>query len=148
MPETVHLLQWRTKILKCAHCLSSAYIVDCAPLYTYIPKIIPKYNKNIPCPAKDEYEIQLISKNESFIKRMKCWALEFPGKQNSSTKETYGFESKKCHPVVKELFIFKDGLIKKLNIGKVKLLLPCISGSYIEIKIKLNFYFHTSFWCL
>ena len=24
----------------------------------------------------------------------------------------------------------------------------CISDSYIEIKIKLNFYFHTSLWCL
>ena len=25
---------------------------------------------------------------------------------------------------------------------------PCISKSCIEIKIKLNFYFHTSLWCL
>ena len=25
---------------------------------------------------------------------------------------------------------------------------PCISESCIEIKIKLNFYFHTSLWCL
>ena len=25
---------------------------------------------------------------------------------------------------------------------------PCISESYIEIKIKLNFYFHASLWCL
>ena len=25
---------------------------------------------------------------------------------------------------------------------------PCISESYNEIKIKLNFYFHTSLWCL
>ena len=25
---------------------------------------------------------------------------------------------------------------------------PCISESRIEIKIKLNFYFHTSLWCL
>ena len=24
----------------------------------------------------------------------------------------------------------------------------CISGSSIEIKIKLNFHFHTSLWCL
>ena len=24
---------------------------------------------------------------------------------------------------------------------------PCISQSYTEIKIKLNFYFHTSLWC-
>ena len=26
--------------------------------------------------------------------------------------------------------------------------LPCISESCIEMKIKLNFYFHTSLWCL
>ena len=25
---------------------------------------------------------------------------------------------------------------------------PCTSESCIEIKIKLNFYFHTSLWCL
>ena len=25
---------------------------------------------------------------------------------------------------------------------------PCISESCIEIKIKLDFYFHTSFWCI
>ena len=25
---------------------------------------------------------------------------------------------------------------------------PCISESCIEIKVKLNFYFHTSLWCL
>ena len=25
---------------------------------------------------------------------------------------------------------------------------PCISESYNETKIKLNFYFHTSLWCL
>ena len=25
---------------------------------------------------------------------------------------------------------------------------PCISGSCIDIKINLNFYFHTSLWCL
>ena len=25
---------------------------------------------------------------------------------------------------------------------------PCISKSYVKIKVKLNFYFHTSLWCL
>ena len=25
---------------------------------------------------------------------------------------------------------------------------PCITESWIEIKTELNFYFHTSFWCL
>ena len=31
---------------------------------------------------------------------------------------------------------------------KLTLNVPCISESCIEIKIKLNFYFHTSLWCL
>ena len=30
----------------------------------------------------------------------------------------------------------------------LNLLAPCISESCIEIKINLNFYFHTSLWCL
>ena len=35
-------------------------------------------------------------------------------------------------------------LIRKL----LTLPVPCISESCIEIKIKLNFYFRTSLWCL
>ena len=31
---------------------------------------------------------------------------------------------------------------------KLTLNVPCISESCIEIKIKLNFYFHTYLWCL
>ena len=39
------------------------------------------------------------------------------------------------------------GKIEFLNCSQPFLILnvPCISESYIEIKIKLNFYFHTSF---
>ena len=32
--------------------------------------------------------------------------------------------------------------------SKLTLNVPCISESRIEIKIKLNFYFHTSLWYL
>ena len=32
--------------------------------------------------------------------------------------------------------------------GLLKLNDPCISESCVEMKIKLNFYFHTSLWCL
>ena len=31
---------------------------------------------------------------------------------------------------------------------RLNLPVPCISESWTEIKIKLNFYFHTSLWCL
>ena len=34
------------------------------------------------------------------------------------------------------------------NGPNITLLVPCITESSIEIKIKLKFYFHTSFWCL
>ena len=34
------------------------------------------------------------------------------------------------------------------SFGLLTLLFPCISESCIGIKIKLNFYFHTSLWCL
>ena len=39
---------------------------------------------------------------------------------------------------------------KRCSVKKVFLTLidPCISESYIEIKIKFKFYFHTSLWCL
>ena len=40
---------------------------------------------------------------------------------------------------------FVSALYRKLSIT---LTVPCISESCIEIKIKLNCYFHTSLWCL
>ena len=39
----------------------------------------------------------------------------------------------------------------RLRIAPIKCLalnVPCISEGCIEIRIKLNFYFHTSLWCL
>ena len=36
----------------------------------------------------------------------------------------------------------------ELNKSPLILNVPCISESCLEIKIKLNFYFHTSLWCL
>ena len=47
--------------------------------------------KNIPIPSKDECEIQLVSKIEHVIKRMRWKALEYLGKLSNSTKESYGF---------------------------------------------------------
>ena len=34
------------------------------------------------------------------------------------------------------------------HIVRLTLNVPCISASYIEIKIKINLYFHTFLWCL
>ena len=63
--------------------------------------------KNIPKLSKREYKIKLISKAESVIKRMRWKTLEFLGKLNSTRKETYGFNSCKCPPIVDELSDFK-----------------------------------------
>ena len=79
--------------------------------------------KNIPIPSKDEYEIQLVSKIEHVIKRMRWKALEYLGKLSNSTKESDGFKSRKCPPVVKEMSNFEEDLrlmIKNLEYREVK----------------------------
>ena len=38
--------------------------------------------------------------------------------------------------------------ISEIFKGNITLNVPCISESYIEVKIKLNFNFRTSLWCL
>ena len=79
--------------------------------------------KNIPAPSKDEYEIQLVSKIEHVIKRMRWKTLEYLGKLNNSTKESYGFKSRKCPPAVKEMTNFEEDLrlmTKKLEYREVK----------------------------
>ena len=67
--------------------------------------------KNIPQPSKHEYKIKLISKVESVIKRMRWKTLEFLGKLDSTRKETYGFNSCKCPPIVDELSDFENKLM-------------------------------------
>ena len=60
--------------------------------------------KNIPVPTKSSYQLKLIDKNESVIKRMR-WKTLFSLRDNSDTnnnnndiseneKETFGFKSK------------------------------------------------------
>ena len=72
-----------------------------------------KYSKkNIPIPSESEYKLLLTAKTESLIKRMRWKALQFQGKLQPSDKETYGFKSKKCPPVVNELSKFEEDLMK------------------------------------
>ena len=49
--------------------------------------------------------------------------------------------------VLDQLVIFWELCLIEL-LGFLKLKDPFISESCIEIKIELNFYFHTSLWCL
>ena len=41
-----------------------------------------------------------------------------------------------------------ESYVRRKEIHFLTLNVPCISESCVEIKIKLNFYFHTSLWCL
>ena len=47
-----------------------------------------------------------------------------------------------------DFFSIYSKQLLKINIRILTLPVLCISESCIEIKIKLNFYFHTSLWCL
>ena len=78
--------------------------------------------KNIPLPSKEEYIIQLISKTEHLIKRMRWKVLEFMGKLEGPTKNTYGFKSRKCPPTIKELAKFESDMmymIKNVEFRKI-----------------------------
>ena len=46
---------------------------------------------------------------------MRWKALQYQGKLQPSGKITYGFRSKKCPPVVKELSKFEDDLLKMIK---------------------------------
>ena len=71
---------------------------------------------NIPIPTKHEYTIQLISKVEQFIKRMRWKALRFLGKLDNTVQENYGFKTRKCLPCVEELIDFKDDMMYLVKI--------------------------------
>ena len=80
-------------------------------------------DKNIPIPTKQNYKIQLISKTEKFIKRIRWKALQFLGKLESTDKLTYGFKTRHCPPVVDELTNFENDLmlmIKNIQFKNIK----------------------------
>lgn len=71
--------------------------------------------KNIPVQSKNEYKIQLIAKTENLIKRMRWKALYFLGKLEQSNKNSYGFKSRKCPPVVEETVGFENDLMDMIK---------------------------------
>ena len=82
-----------------------------------------KYSdKSKPIPSKEDYKVQLISKMEKFIERMRWKTLEFLGNLHSSDRITVDFKSKKCPPIVQELENFENELmlmIKNVKFRKV-----------------------------
>ena len=59
--------------------------------------------KNIPVPSKSSYQLKLIDKIESVIKRMQ-WKAHFfvSGNVIHCDKESFGFKSKNCPTQIKE----------------------------------------------
>ena len=72
--------------------------------------------KNIPVLSKDEYGMQ--------------WkALKYICKWNDSAKETYGFKSRKCPFVIKELVNYEEDL---------KLLIRNITTGLLKTNLQIN----------
>ena len=67
-------------------------------------------SKNISIPSKKDYKIQLISKIELLLKRMRRRALVFFGKLQKDEAEKYGFRLRNCPPLVKELTNFENDM--------------------------------------
>ena len=75
--------------------------------------------KNIPIPSQRQKKIQLISKVEKLIKRMRWKTLEFLGKlsTNNNNNQTFDSQSTKSPPPVNELANFeKDMMLMVKNI--------------------------------
>ena len=68
-------------------------------------------NKTIPISSRNEYKIQLLSKVENVLKRMRRKALQILGKLEENNKETYEFKSQICPQSVDELNKFAEDLM-------------------------------------
>ena len=68
--------------------------------------------KNILIPSRHDYKLQLVSKTEHFLKRMRWKALQFDGKLPPSDKETYGFRTRKCPSTIEGLKKFEEDMWK------------------------------------
>ena len=69
------------------------------------------YSKNnIAIPLEKKYITQLMSKVHTVTKRMRWKAAQFLGRLESNGKQTFGFKSAKCPPVIDELRPFESEL--------------------------------------
>ena len=85
-----------------------------------------KYSlKNVPIPSKESYQLNLIDKIESLVKRMKWRAFCYSNQQkfNNEFKETFDFKSKRCPPHCSDLITLEKDLshmVKSLKFIHVK----------------------------
>ena len=73
--------------------------------------------KNIPLASKGAFRQRLIEKTESLIQRMRWKAFFFlnTNTDETTTKETYGFKSKRSPPHMKELDEFEDSMLDMIQ---------------------------------
>ena len=73
--------------------------------------------KNIPTPTKASYQLVLIEKIESMIKRMRRKALFFLNSDNkeNNTKTSFGFKSRYHLPPCNKLEHFEKGLLNIIS---------------------------------
>ena len=73
--------------------------------------------KNIPLASKGAFRQRLIEKTESLIQRMRWKAFFFlnTNTDDTTTKETYGFKSKRSPPHMKELDEFEDSMLDMIQ---------------------------------
>lgn len=79
--------------------------------------------KNIPVASNKVYIKQLIDKTEQFLCRMRWKAYHFLNRDKAAEKETFGFKTKNCPPVIKELRNFEEGMtriIQKVKFRKIE----------------------------
>ena len=73
-----------------------------------------KYSlKNVPIPSKESYQLNLIDKIESLVKRMRWRAFYYlfkPTESHNDIKETFGFKSRTCPPPCSDLIPFEKDL--------------------------------------
>ena len=69
--------------------------------------------KNIPTPSKESYQLNLIDKIESLVRRMRWRAFYYLNQQKceNEIKQTFGFKSRKCLPPCSDLIPFEKDLL-------------------------------------
>jgi hypothetical protein len=71
--------------------------------------------KNIPMQSETEYVKRFIEKTQQLLRRMRWKAYFFFNPTDSSTKETYGFKSRKPPKYVTELKPFEDDMLTMIQ---------------------------------
>lgn len=80
---------------------------------SYMERVTFNYStKNIPVASKGVFTRQLIDKTEQFLRRMRWKAFHFLNPGQTADKETFGFKTKNCPPVIEELRCFEEGMVQ------------------------------------